>query len=220
MILGISDYAKIKMQERHRIGQPGDPIAELTQFGWFIMSLVHESNLSHLLFSNTSAQDYEKLCSLDVLGIEENHSLKDTEILNTFKKQLKQSDEGWYETSLILKTDHPVLTNKKSNSLGRLNNLLKHLKKNTEKFIAYDKNIQEQLEEGIVEKVSDITPQKGKEFYLLYKAVIREDAESTKLMVVYDASSKPNMNGLPLNECLEKGPLSKTCCGMFLLGIE
>ena len=205
MILGISDYAKIKMQERHRIGQPGDPIAELTQFGWFIMSLVHESNLSHLLFSNTSAQDYEKLCSLDVLGIEENHSLKDTEILNTFKKQLKQSDEGWYETGLILKTDHPVLTNKKSNSLGRLNNLLKHLKKNTKKFIAYDKVIQEQLGEGIIEKVSDITPQKGKEFYLPHKAVIWEDAESTKLKVVYDVSSKPNMNEPSLNECLEKG---------------
>ena len=151
VILGVSDYAKIKMQERPRIGQPGDPIAELTRFGWFIMSPGHESNLTHLLFSNTSAQDYEKLCSLDVLGIEENHNFKDTEILDKFKKQLKQSDEGWYETGLIWKTDHPVLTNNKSNSLGRLNNLLKHLKKNSERFIAYDKVIQEQLEDGIVE---------------------------------------------------------------------
>ena len=166
VILGVSDYAKIKMQERPRIGQPGDPIAELTRFGWFIMSPGHESNLTHLLFSNTSAQDYEKLCSLDVLGIEENHNFKDTEILDKFKKQLKQSDEGWYETGLIWKTDHPVLTNNKSNSLGRLNNVLKHLKKNSEKFIAYDKVIQEQLEDGIVQKVSDITPQKDKEFYL------------------------------------------------------
>ena len=56
------------------------------------MSPGHESNLSHLLFSNTSAQDHENLCSLDVLGIEENHSLEDTEILDRFRKQLKQSD--------------------------------------------------------------------------------------------------------------------------------
>ena len=91
--LGVSDYAKIKMEERPRIEQPGDSIAELTRFGWFIMSLGHENNLTHLLFSNTSAQAYEKLCSLDVLGIEENHSLKDTEILDGFKKQLEQSDE-------------------------------------------------------------------------------------------------------------------------------
>ena len=89
VILGVSDYEKIKMQERPRIGQPEDPIAELTRFGWFIMSPDHESNLTHLLFSNASAQNYEKLCSLDVLRIEENHGLKDTEILDRFKKQLK-----------------------------------------------------------------------------------------------------------------------------------
>ena len=132
------------------------------------MSPGHESNLTHLLFSSTSAQDFEKLRSLDVLGIKKNHSFKDTEILDRFKKQLKQSDEGWYEIGLIWKTDHPVLTNNKSNSLSRLNNLLKHLKKNSEKFIVYGKVIQEQLEDGIVEKVSDIT-QKGKEFISLTK---------------------------------------------------
>ena len=55
VILGVSDYAKIKMQERPTIGQPGDPIAELTRFGWFIVSPGHENNLTHLLFSNTSA---------------------------------------------------------------------------------------------------------------------------------------------------------------------
>ena len=84
--------------------------------------------------------------------------------------------------------------------------MLKHLKKNSEKFIAYDKVIQEQLEDRIVEKVSDITPQKGKEFYLSHKAIIRENAERTKLRIVHDASSKPNMNEPFLNECLEKGP--------------
>ena len=63
---------------------------------------------------------------------------------------------------------------------------MKYLKKNTEKFIAYDKVIQEQLGEGIVEKVSDITPQKCKEFYLPHKAVIRENAESTKLKTKHE----------------------------------
>ena len=82
---------------------------------------------------------------------------------------------------------------------------MKHLKKNSERFIAYDKVIQEQLKGGIVEKVLDITPQKGEWFYLPHKAIIREDTESTKLRVVYDASSKPNINEPSLNECLEKG---------------
>ena len=75
---------------------------------------------------------------------------------------------------------------------------------NSERLIAYDKVIQEQLEDRIIEKVLNITPQKGKEFYLPHKAIIREDAESTKLRVVYDVSSKPNMNKPSLNECLRK----------------
>ena len=55
----------------------------------------------------------------------------------------------WYETGLTEKTDHSVLTNNQSNDLGRLNNLLKHLKEIREKFISYGKVILEQLEEGI-----------------------------------------------------------------------
>ena len=38
IILGISDYTKIKTPERARIGSPGEPIAELTKLGWYIVS--------------------------------------------------------------------------------------------------------------------------------------------------------------------------------------
>ena len=39
VILGISDYTKVKTQERPRVGLPGEPIAELTKFVWVIVSL-------------------------------------------------------------------------------------------------------------------------------------------------------------------------------------
>ena len=46
----------------------------------------------------------------------------------------------------------------------------------------------------------------GREFYIPHKAVIRPEAESTKIRVVYDASAKAH-NGVPsLNECLHPGP--------------
>ena len=38
IILGVSDYAKIRTETRPKIGQPGERVAELTQFGWTIMS--------------------------------------------------------------------------------------------------------------------------------------------------------------------------------------
>ena len=66
------------------------------------------------------------------------------------------------------------------------------------------KIIQEQINEGIIEKVSETkTSEKGKEFYLPHRPVIRESAETTKIRIVYDSSTKPNKDSVSLNECLE-----------------
>ena len=93
------------------------------------------------------------------------------------------------------------------NSLGRLHSLTKNLIRSN-KLGEYDKIIQEQINEGIIEKVSETkTSEKGKEFYLLHRPVIRESAEKTKIRIFYDASAKPNKDSVSLNECLETGPL-------------
>ena len=71
-ILGTGYYTKIKTQERARVGQPGEPIAELTRLGWVVISPGQESGLTNM-FSKNSVHDYENLCSLDVLGVKEEH---------------------------------------------------------------------------------------------------------------------------------------------------
>ena len=46
----------------------------------------------------------------------------------------------------------------------------------------------------------------GNEFYLPHKAVIRQQAESSKLRVVYDASAKERGDQASLNDCPHPGP--------------
>ena len=46
LILGTSDYAKIKTRTAPKIGKIGEPIAELTTFGWTIMSSGEENDLT------------------------------------------------------------------------------------------------------------------------------------------------------------------------------
>ena len=70
----------------------------------------------------------------------------------------------------------------------------------------YDQVIQEQLAEGVVERVTEEVNFGQREFYLPHKAVIRENAESTKLRIVYDASARENSRSFSLNDCLETGP--------------
>ena len=42
--------------------------------------------------------------------------------------------------------------------------------------------------------------------YIPHLAVIRKEAKTTKLRVVYDASATSNKTSVSLNECLLKGP--------------
>ena len=64
IILGASDYATITVLEMPKLGSPGEPVAELTRFGWVIMSPGNEIDLNNLMLSRTLIDDYEKLCNL------------------------------------------------------------------------------------------------------------------------------------------------------------
>ena len=204
MIIGTNQYPKIKTKTPARIGNPGKPIAELTKFGWIIMSPVPEQDLTSMYLTQTSSGDYEQLCRLDVLGLEDQPTGDQAAIYEEFKEQLIRSDEGWYKTGLLWKTRHPQLPNNKMGSLGRLSNLVKRLKRQPMRLEKYDEIIQEQLAEGIIEKVTD--EPKGKEFYIPHKPVIRESAESTKIRIVFDGSARANERSPSLNDCLETGP--------------
>ena len=111
--------------------------------------------------------------------------------------------------NLIWKDNHPPLKSNKSNSLVRLSSLVKNLTHRNQ-LERYDNIIQDQIKEGIVEKVDKICEQEVTEgekmFYLPHRPVIRESAKTTKLRIVYDASSKPTENSAYLNDCLETGP--------------
>ena len=90
VILGAGDYTKIKTQERARVGQPGEPIAELTKLGWAVISPGQETSVTKMLFSKTSVHDYENLCNLDVLGAKDEHTKRDGKYMMNSKNNLAQ----------------------------------------------------------------------------------------------------------------------------------
>ena len=203
VILSVGDYAKVKTNTKPLIGGMGEPIAELTRLGWFIMSPGAEVDKQTMLLTQTSHVDYERLCRLDVLGLEDSSEHDQNLVHEEFKEQLQRSPEGWYETGLPWRSNHPTLKSNKTGSLRRLQSLTRKLQRDGH-MEQYDKVIREQWEEGIIEKAAEMTS--NQEFYLPHKGVFKESSETTKLRVVYDASTKPDASSPSLNECLNPGP--------------
>ena len=52
----------------------------------------------------------------------------------------------------------------------------------------------------------NLEPENEKVHYLPHRPVIRQNIETTKARVVYDASSRTGKGGVSLNDCLHIGP--------------
>ena len=204
VVLRACEYARLKTNTVPKVGKPGEPVAELTSFGWTIISPGAKSSLNSVYLTRNSSIDYEQLCGLDVLGLEDRPSASDQQtVYSEFQEQLERHPKGWYETSLLWKAGHPHLANNRNGSLRRLANLVRKLEK--DRLEQYDPIILDQLKQWIVER-ADSNPEGKREFYLPHKPVIRETAETKKMRIVFDTSTKPNQTSPSLNNCQETGP--------------
>lgn len=203
VVLGSGEYARVKTETKPQIGKDGEPVAEKTKLGWFIMSPGSEFDHNTMLLTQTSQSDYEDLCRLDILGLADTPEHDQSFVHAEFKEQLQRSPEGCYETGLPWRGNHPELPTNKQGSLRRLSSSTRKLQRSNLTG-EYDGIIREQLQNNVVE----VAPVEvvGKEFYIPHKAVIRETAETTKMRIVYDASARATPESPSLNECLYPGP--------------
>ena len=88
---------------------------------------------------------------------------------------------------------------------SRLASVLKRPRGNPELFAEYSRIIDEQSSQEIISDVDPSAPvQAGRLHYLAHHPVVREDKQTTKVRIVYDASAKST--GPSLNDCLQAGP--------------
>ena len=145
LILGNSEYPKIKKEEKPRIDKSGEPVGELTSFGWTFMSPGNVRQLENTYFTKNSSTDYEQLCNFNVLGLGANPEDEYQPVHEDFKEQLIRSPDRWYETWLLWKSNHAALHNNKNGSIARLSSLVSRLKHKPELLEEYDNIIQDQL---------------------------------------------------------------------------
>ena len=215
MILETSDYVRIKTATPAKVGDDGKPVAGRTRLGWTIMSQGREINHSYLMLRRSAREDYMEFCSLDVLGLKDRPEGDQTTVLEEFNEQLTRREDGKYETALPWKATHQKLPTNLNLARPRLQSLLKRLEKQPAMLETYHQIIKDQEKQGIVEVAPNI-PEGKHEPHIPHTPVVWEQAESTKVRIVYDASANANEDSPLLNECLEIGGIQRKLLDILL----
>ena len=208
-----SDYLWEFQKGRTVRGEPEEPVAVETELGWVlsgplrkkepdsrqevVVNFVAQDNIA--IASDSLESTVGKLWDLDSLGIKASD-----EVHESFENDISFID-GRYSVKLPWKQGHEPLPRNYANSLSRMKGQIKRLEREPEVLEEYDSIIKDQLRSGVIERVAELEGA-CKVHYLPHQAVIRKDAETTKLRIVYDASAKEGKNGISLNDCLHTGP--------------
>ena len=208
-----SDYIW-KFQRGQTIrGEPEEPVAIETELGYVLSGPLkpcegrgyqeYSVNFVSQQKTDTSVSldsEVRKLWDLESIGIRVND-----EVHETFENEISFSD-GKYSVKLPWRKGHDTLPSNYVHSLGRMQNQLRKLRKDPDVLAEYDAIIKDQLQTGVIETVAALEKPNDKLHYLPHQAVIRKDAETTKIRIVYDASAKESKSGVALNDCLHTGP--------------
>ncbi|XP_060810246.1 uncharacterized protein LOC132904333 [Amyelois transitella] len=213
VLLGAEVYGDIILNDIIKHPE-GHLLAQNTIFGWIISGKVPQG----------APTDVTKMVSLNI-QVKEDFLLKQfwelENELNSIQKKLSKmkekceeffdlttsrNKEGRFVVRLPFNSDDPECQygGLKEIAQKRFYLLEKKLQKNPKLKEEYGKVMQEYLDLGHMREIKDETIH-PKAVYFPHHAVVREDRETTKLRVVFDASCK-GANGVSLNDNLLIGP--------------
>ena len=187
-------------------GEKNEPVAVETTLGWVLSgplngeSLLYDLNNVNVTYVEANLESkVEQFWDLDTVGVRE-----DKDIYTEFIDDISYNGKR-YSVGLPWKIGHKQLPPNFNASFTRLKSQIRKLKNTPTLLNECNKIIEEQEDLGIIEKVTELEGAE-KVYYMPSQVVVRENAETTKVRMVFDASSKEGKSGTSLNDCLHVGP--------------
>lgn len=141
-----------------------------------------------------------------VIVTKQAESPEDLDILQSFE-QTTIFENGRYQVELPWRSDKDQLPDNFNVAKKRFESLMR--KSDATLYARYNNVIQDYLQQGICEEVLEYKTvaqnQETVKYHMPHHAVVREDKATTKLRVVFDASSHDE-DSPSLNDCLHTGP--------------
>lgn len=201
-------------------GEPGQPNALNTHFGWILMGGCDSSYHTN---KSCCRNPQNKICFF-VSNLSLDNSLKkfwEIEEVPNFKivsKQDKLCEESFVENHsrteegrfvvplpFVDSQNKPTFSNTRDIALRRFLSIERRLKMNPEYKRAYVDFMEDYEVRGHLEKVEPPSTKDGNFYYIPHHGILRPDSVSTPLRVVFDASAKDAL-GVSLNDVLLPGP--------------
>lgn len=212
MLLGAEVFFKLLGSEQIKLNNDSI-ILQNTAFG-FIVTGSLDNTAPNTFKCNFVRQDsdtrdievgLQKFWELEAIGIEDTSedTFENDAAMDIFQKTVSFRD-GRYEVRLPFKRPPEDLPNNFSVAERRLRSLLKRFQRNPSLLKDYQEILNEYVNLGIIERVTESEPTAQPLYYMPHQAVIREESVTTKTRIVFDASSHED-GQLSLNDCLWPG---------------
>ena len=198
----------------HKRGPTADSlIAVKSHLGWILTGPIdcyskYSTSMLTVIENNEVTASLKRFWELESIGITEaeNPTMSQEEeyAVAEFNKGLKFDGQN-YEVQLPWRKDHPRLENNYAKAVGRLESIERRLKRDPVKAESYCAAINQYVEKGFAEEVSEQRNEDGIVRYLPHHAVFRADKRTTKCRIVFAASAREE-GGVSLNDCVLPGP--------------
>ncbi|XP_048481684.1 uncharacterized protein LOC119693389 [Plutella xylostella] len=209
LLLGVREYATILKSEFIK-GPPGTPSAQRTSLGWILFGEVNENPQEDTFLVMHHKIDIDDMLK-SIWEIETDNkrylTRNEKRCEEIYETTTTRNEEGRYIVKLPFKNDSPLVSeaNSKQIATQRFMQLERKFRRASDLKEEYTKVINDYIEQEHMERIPEKEKDIKKSVYLPHHAVVRDDKETSKTRVVFDAACK-NSNNVSLNDELLVGP--------------
>lgn len=211
LLLGGDIYSKIMLTDVQKYPN-GDLIAQRTVFGWIVTGKVTQTECLQSISSFYSKLDINdqlaRFWEIEEVPQASPETEDDIFCEELYRKTTFRNEEGRYVVSLPFKPDYPLkiqLGYSRNIAVSQFYRNELRLLKTPDVKSQYDTVIEEYKSLGHMSKVKTYDSSIPT-YYLPHHAVFKPESKTTKLRVVFNASSASS-NGISLNNILYPGPI-------------
>ncbi|XP_058984315.1 uncharacterized protein LOC131805085 [Musca domestica] len=195
VLIGSDVYHEILQDGIHK---KDSILAQRTKLGWILSGPTTEKKgSSKKIVATTTLERF-----WEIEEVSDNQAVTEDDFcISNYGSTTSLANDGRFMVRLPFRED-VELGDSRKRAMARFLNIEKKLCANPELKMEYQQFMEEYISMGHMERVE---PEIRGKYYLPHQAVIRESSITTKVRVVFDASSKTS-NGRSLNDILYAGP--------------